>query len=159
MNKPTSQLLTGLSSALNGRMWLSSCLALCLGLAACAPSSHVLVGTARPALPPTQVKLYSQAPPKFEEIALLNASSKSVFSAGGQRTTDKVIERLKIEAAGLGANGIILEGFDQSQTGSLGSGVGSNSYSSHSSVGLGVGGAVGIYKTTGKARAIYVPSN
>ena len=94
---------------------------------------------------------------KIEEIAILNASSKSVFNAGGQRTTDKVIERLKVEAAGLGANGVLLEGFDQTQTGSIGSGVGSDSYSSHSSVGVGVGGSVGIYKTTGKGRAIFVP--
>jgi hypothetical protein len=101
--------------------------------------------------------IYSHAPQQFEEIAVLNASSKSMFNAGGQRTTDKVVERLKVQAAQLGANGIILEGFDQSQTGSIGTGVGSDSYSSHSSVGVGVGGSFGLFKTTGKARAIYVP--
>lgn len=101
--------------------------------------------------------VYSQAPPqRYEEIAILNASSKSMFNAGGQRTTDKVVERLKIEAAQLGANGVILEGFDQTQSGSIGTGVGSDSYSRHGSVGVGVGGSLGIFKTTGKARAIYV---
>jgi hypothetical protein len=126
-------------------------------MAACAPSSHVLVGKARPPIAPSQVMVYSQAPPqRFEEIAILNASSKSVFNAGGQRTTDKVVERLKIEAAQLGANGVILEGFDQTQSGSIGTGVGSDSYSRHGSVGVGVGGSLGIFKTTGKARAIYV---
>lgn len=133
------------------------CVAAVCALAACAPSSHVLVGRVRPPIAPAEVKVYSHPPPAFEEIAILNASSKSVFNAGGQRTTDKVIERLKIEAAGLGANGVLLEGFDQSQTGSIGSGVGSDSYSAHSSVGVGVGGSVGIYKTTGKGRAIFVP--
>ena len=129
-----------------------------LGLmAACAPSSHVLVGKSRPPIAPSQVMVYSQAPQqRFEEIAILNASSKSMFNAGGQRTTDKVVERLKLEAAQLGANGIVLEGFDQTQSGSIGTGVGSESYSRHSSVGVGVGGSVGIFKTTGKARAIYV---
>jgi hypothetical protein len=129
-----------------------------LGLmAACAPSSHVLVGKARPPIAPSQVMVYSQAPEqRFEEIAVLNASSKSMFNAGGQRSTDKVVERLKIEAAQFGANGIILEGFDQTQSGSIGTGVGSESYSRHSSVGVGVGGSLGIFKTTGKARAIYV---
>ena len=127
-------------------------------MGACAPSSHVLVGTARPPILPAMVKVYSTPPPRFEEIAVLNASSKSLFSAGGQRTTDKVVERLKAEAAQLGANGIILEGFDQTQTGSLGTGVGSDSYWSHSSVGVGVGGSAGIFKTTGKGRAIYVPA-
>jgi hypothetical protein len=128
-------------------------------VAACAPSSHVLVGTARPPISPTLVKVYSTPPPRFEEIAVLNASSKSLFNAGGQRTTDKVVERLKAEAAQLGANGIILEGFNQTQTGSLGTGVGSNSYSEHSAVGVGVGGSAGIFKTTGKGRAIYVPAD
>jgi hypothetical protein len=127
------------------------------GLDGCAPSSHVLVGTAHAPILPAQVKVYSHPPTNFEEIAILDASSKSVFSAGGQKNTDKVIERLKGEAAKLGANGIILEGFDERQTGSIGSGVGSDSYSRNSAVGVGVGGSVGIYKTTGKGRAIFVP--
>jgi hypothetical protein len=126
-------------------------------LVACAPSSHVLVGTARPPIAPSLVTVYSQAPQKFEEIAVLNASAKSMFS-GGLRSTDKVVERLKMEAAQLGANGIILEGFDQTQSGSFGTGVSSDSYSNHGSVGLGVGGSLGIFKTSGKARAIYVPT-
>jgi hypothetical protein len=134
--------------------WAGAVLAL---TAACAPSSHVLVGKVRPPIAPALVTVYSQAPQHFEEIAVLNASSKSVFS-GGSRSTDKVVERLKIEAAQLGANGIILEGFDQTQSGSLGTGVGSDSYSRHGSVGIGVGGSLGIFKTTGKARAIYVPT-
>jgi hypothetical protein len=127
-------------------------------LAACAPSSHVLVGTARPPILPAAVRVYTHPPANFEEIAVLDASSKSVFSTGGQKTTDKVIERLKGEAAKLGANGIILEGFDERQTGSIGTGVGSDSYSRNSSVGVGVGGSLGIYKTTGKGQAIYVPN-
>jgi hypothetical protein len=127
-------------------------------LVACAPSSHVLVGTARPPIAPSLVTVYSQAPQQFEEIAVLNASAKSMFNAGGLRSTDKVVERLKLEAAQLGANGIILEGFDQTQSGSFGTGVGSDSYSRHGSVGLGLGGSLGIFKTSGKARAIYVPT-
>jgi hypothetical protein len=129
----------------------------CLGLAACAPSTHVLIGQARPPISPDQVKIYSQPPTYYQEIAVLDASSKSVFGTGGQKTVDTVIERLKIEAAKLGANGVILEGFAESQTGSIGTGVGSSSYSSNSSVGVGVGGALGIYKKTGHGEAIYVP--
>ena len=140
-----------------GRISTATSVAALTLLAACAPSSHVLVGTARPPIAPSQVTIYSHAPQQFEEIAVLNASSKSMFNAGGQRTTDKVVERLKVQAAQLGANGIILEGFDQSQTGSIGTGVGSDSYSRHSSVGVGVGGSFGLFKTTGKARAIFVP--
>ena len=95
-----------------------------VALAACAaPQSFVLVGTARPPISPAEVKIYSHPPPTFEEIAILNASSNSVFSPGGQSTVDKVIERLKEQAAKLGANGIILEGFSDRETGSLGTGV------------------------------------
>jgi uncharacterized protein YbjQ (UPF0145 family) len=127
-------------------------------LAACAASnSFVLVGTARPAISPAEVKIYSHPPPTFEEIALLTASSNSVFTPGGQKTVDTVIERLKEQAAKLGANGIILEGFSDRETGSLGTGVGGGSASSNSAVGVGVGGSLGIYKKSGQGRAIFVP--
>jgi hypothetical protein len=125
--------------------------------AACAPSSHILTGTARPAISPANVKIYTTPPPNFQEIALLDAHSSSMFGAGGQKSIDKVIERLKEQAAQLGANGIILGDIADRQTGSLGTGVGSGSYSGNSAVGVGVGGSLGIYKKTGKGTAIYVP--
>lgn len=128
-----------------------------LAVTACAPSSHILTGTARPPISPDQVRIYSAPPPVFNEIAILNASSKSVFTPGGQRAIDQVIARLKVQAAQLGANGIVLEGFMDNQTGSIGTGVGSDSYSRNSSVGVGVGGSLGIFKKTGQGRAIYVP--
>jgi hypothetical protein len=80
-------------------------------LAACAPSTHVIVGEVHPPTTPDQVKVYSHPPANFQEIAILDASSKSAFGPGGQKSVDKVIERLKLEAAKLGANGLILEGF------------------------------------------------
>ena len=139
---------------------IANCFALAATAAvtACAPSSHVLVGKARPPISPEQVKIYTHVPDtSFEEIAVLDASSKSAFGTGGQKTVDKVIERLKVEAAKLGANGVILEGFSDSETGSIGTGVGSDSYGNHSAVGVGVGGSLGIYKKTGHGDAIYVP--
>jgi hypothetical protein len=126
-------------------------------IAACAPSSHILTGTARPPISPAEVKIYSTPPPQFQEIALLDAHSSSAFGPGGQKAIDKVIERLKVQAAQLGANGIILGDIADRQTGSLGTGVGSDSYSRNSAVGVGVGGSLGIYKKTGKGTAIYVP--
>src|SRR5450432_3280473 len=128
-----------------------------LGLAACASDTIVLTGTARPPISAADVKIYSHPPAEFEEIAILNASKSSAFTTGGQKTVDKVIAGLKEQAGKLGANGIILEGFSDSQTGSVGSGVGSSSVSSNSAVGVGVGGSLGIYKKTGHGRAIFVP--
>src|SRR5882724_6051070 len=136
-------------------------LALCglaaLGLAACASDSIVVTGIARPPISTADVRIYSQPPPAFEEIAILNTSKSSAFTTGGQKTVDKVIAGLKEQAAKLGANGIILEGFSDRQTGSVGSGVGSSSVSSNSAVGVGVGGSLGIYKKTGHGVAIFVP--
>jgi uncharacterized protein YbjQ (UPF0145 family) len=128
-----------------------------LALAACAPTTQIVTGTARPPISPAEVKIYSHAPAAYEEIAVLTASSKSMFTSGGQKAIDKVVERLKEQAARLGANGLILEDFSDSQTGSIGTGVGSESYSRSSSVGVGVGGAVGIFKKTGRGRAIFIP--
>jgi hypothetical protein len=132
-------------------------------LAACAapPATHVLTGTARPPISPDEVRIYSQPPPVFEEVAMLTASSDSRLgsSAGGQAAIDLAIDRLKTEAAKLGANGVILQGISDRQTGSIGTGVGNESYSSHSAVGVGVGGSFGIYKKSAQGRAIYVPPN
>jgi uncharacterized protein YbjQ (UPF0145 family) len=128
-----------------------------LSLAACASDSIVVTGTARPPISPAEVRIYSRPPPAFEEIAILNASKSSAFTSGGQKTVDKVIAGLKEQAAKLGANGVILEGFSDSQTGSVGSGVGSSSVSNNSAVGVGVGGSLGIYKKTGHGVAIFVP--
>lgn len=125
----------------------------------CAPSSHILTGVARPPLAPADVKIYSSPPPRYEEIALLDASSKSLFGPGGQKAIDTVIERLKVQAAQLGANGVILGDVSDRETGSVGTGVGSSSYSANSAVGVGVGGSLGIYKKSAKGRAIYVPPN
>ena len=80
-----------------------------------------------------------------------------MFGTGGQASVDKVIQRLKEEAAKLGANGIILEGMSDQQTGSIGGGSGSASASGNTAVGVGMGGSLGIFKKTGQARAIYVP--
>lgn len=131
----------------------------CLALAACASSGPKMIGHARPAIPVGQVIVYSHPPAAFEDIATLSASTKSVFSPGGPAQIDKVVERLKAQAAQLGANGLILEGFSDAQTASLGTGVGSESYSRNTSVGVGVGGSFGIFKKTGMGRAIYVAPN
>jgi hypothetical protein len=126
-------------------------------LAACATDSVVMTGAARAPISPAEVKIYWQPPANFQEIAILNASKNSAFTTGGQKTVDKVIEGLKEQAAKVGANGVILQGFSDSQTGSVGSGVGSSSVSSNSAVGVGVGGSLGIYKKTGHGVAIFVP--
>lgn len=85
---------------------------------ACA-SSHVLVGKARPAISPEAVKVYGSPPAKYEQVAFLEASSKGSFALGDQGKMNKVIVRLKEEAAALGANGILLSGMGSESTGAV----------------------------------------
>ena len=126
-----------------------------LALAACGPS-HVLVGTPRAPTTPDQVKIYTHPPAEFEQIALLDASSQGSWTWSNQAQTEKAIERLKQEAAKLGANGILLQGVEKIQTGSVGGGVGSSSYSPSSASGGTVGGGFGLTNQEAKGVAIYV---
>jgi hypothetical protein len=137
------------------RLLLPVCVA--LGATACAsPQSVIVTGHTRPPISPDQVVVLSQPPPQFEDVAILHASGKSV-NPGSQAAFDKVVLRLRQEAAQVGANAVILEGFSDRQTATIGTGVGSTSYGSHSAVGVGVGGGFGIYAKTGQGRAIYIP--
>jgi hypothetical protein len=126
-------------------------------LTACETSSHVLTGTVRPPISPDQVKIYTQPPPQFEEVARLNSSSGSSFAFGAQSKTDTVIERLKKEAAKLGANGVLLQGISDRPSGSIGVGFGTGSASPNSAVGAGVGTSSQTYEKEGVGLAIYVP--
>src|SRR5215469_11541688 len=126
-------------------------------LAACSTSSHVLVGTARPPISPESVRIYTQPPPHFEQIATLSASSQGSLAFTSQQNMDKAIERLKAEAAKLGANGIVLGEVRNEQTGSFGIGVGSGSYGPSGGSSVGAGGSSGITNKAVNGLAIYVP--
>ncbi len=125
-------------------------------IAACAPT-QMLTGTVRPPVPPSSVIVYTAAPPKFEQIALLSASGRTLFGVGGQKTIDKLVRRLSVRAGKLGANGIILDDWADEQSISLATGVGSDSYTHNADISLGLGGLFAVYKKTASARAIYVP--
>lgn len=133
-------------------------IAMCLGLlaAACATSSVDVTGVARPPISADQVRVFTSAPGNFEEVAVLRASRKSVSTAGGEKAIEKVIEEMKLQAAKLGANGLLLEDFSDAQSLSLGTGVGSDTYTHNGSISVGVGGAIGIIKKTAKGRAIFI---
>jgi hypothetical protein len=127
-------------------------------LASCATSSQVLTGVPRSPILPAAVKVYTQAPQSFEEIAVLGASRKSVSSAGGERAIAKMIEAMRTQAAQLGANGLLLEDFSDSDPVAIGTGVGSQTYTHNASIDVGVGGSLGVTKKIARARAIFVPA-
>jgi hypothetical protein len=127
-------------------------------LAACATSSRVLTGVPRSPISPAAVRVYTQAPERFEEIAVLGASRKSISSAGGERAIAKMIETMRAQAAELGANGLLLEDFSDSDAIAIGTGVGTQTYTHNASIDVGVGGSLGLTKKMAKARAIFVPA-
>ena len=126
-------------------------------LLGCATSSHVMIGNARPPISPESVRVYVQPPEKYEEIAAIDATSQGSFAITSQQNMDKAITRMKEEAAKLGANGVLLQGVQDQQSGSIGTGVGSSSYGPGSSTGVGVGGSFGIYNKAAHGIAIFVP--
>ena len=137
------------------------CTALATSLALAALSgcvtSHIIVGKVRPAISPDQVQLYLHPPSaKYEEVALLDTNSRHSFSFTAQGKTNAVIERLKAEAAKLGANGILLNGVGDQAVGSVSTGIGGATGAGNTTVGIGVGSSGTVYVKSGSGVAIYV---
>ena len=92
-------------------------LVLILLLISCHPVSHIVVGNKREATSPSDVKVYLDYPESYEKIALVDAGSNFSFKDpvilfAWQSKMNKALERLKIEAASLGANGILIVNTD-----------------------------------------------
>jgi len=92
-------------------------LVLILLLINCHPVSHIFVGSKREPTSPTDVKVYLDYPESYEKIALVDAGSNFSFKDPvilfvWQSKMNKALERLKIEAASLGANGILIVNTD-----------------------------------------------
>ena len=128
-----------------------------VGLLAGCATSHMIVGTPRPPISPSQVKIYLHPPARFDEIAILDASSKNSFSFSDQGKMDVVVERLKEEAAKLGANGILLTNEGEQYAGSVSTGAATATASGNSAHSFGTGVSAGAFNKVGSGIAIYVP--
>ena len=125
-------------------------------LAACV-TSHVMIGQARPPIAPDQVTIYFHPPQtKYEEIAVIDTSSKGGFGITAQGKTDVVIRRLKEEAAKLGANGVLLQGVRSESGGSVSTGLGQGSFSGNYALSTGIGFSGSMEHKAGSGVAIYV---
>ena len=71
-------------------------------------SSSILVGQKRAPIEPSEVKIYSTAPENFEEVAMISVKAGHDFKSE-QSLMDSAIQRLKEEAAKVGANGVLLQ--------------------------------------------------
>lgn len=129
-------------------------------LSGCGASSHLLVGAQRPPIDPSSVRVYLQPPAHFEQVAMLEASSAGSGAFTSQQKSDKVLTRLKQEAAQLGANGLLLQGIGSQSGGSVATSTGNvygSSYgNSFSGSSYGTTIAVPIMNKAGSAIAIYV---
>lgn len=134
---------------------LALSVSLLLVLAACATSAMV-TGRTRPPIDPSQVRFYYDPPPGFEEVALLETSS-GAFTYGNQNKTNSVMNKLRAEAAKLGANGVLFRGTSDGYGGggvSVGAGGGSFGGRGFSSAGVGVD--ISPRQKYAKGVAIYV---
>ena len=81
----------------------------------CATGSSTITGNARSAIDSSLVKLYLESPQEYEIIGIVESSSDvEIFS---QAARDRTIEELKVQAAKIGANGILIT--DTSSEGSI----------------------------------------
>ena len=93
---------------------ISKTILLFITLIGCYPVSHVVVGDRQPPLEYNDVKVYIDYPKNYNKIAIIEASSDISFKDFSielthQQKTNKTLERLKEEAASLGANGIVIQ--------------------------------------------------
>lgn len=121
-------------------------------LAGCASSSKVMLGQARAPIDPSLVQVYSNAPVGSVEIAQLESTSAAGFGTQGQ--TDAAVQRLKREAAKLGANGVVIVGVGSERSGG-GLSVGGGSYGGRVGGGLGIG--IPTTQKRAAGMAIWVP--
>lgn len=107
--------------------------------------SKVIVGNQRPPTDPANIRIYLRPPAKFQELAILSADSRNAF-ASDQSLTDSTINRLKSEAASVGANGILLSNIGNQAIGVLGNNFGTmNAFSTANAAAYAFGNTVNAY--------------
>jgi len=119
----------------------------------CAGTSKIMLGTARTPIHPDQVQIYTTPPPGAVDIAQIEVASGPGF--GGQRQTNAALNRLKREAAALGANGIVLIGVETGRS-PVDMRVGGATYGSHTGAGLSLG--LPTQQKQARGMAIWVPN-
>ena len=102
------------------------------------------------------MRVYLQPPPHYEEIATISASSQGSLALTSQQNMDKAIERSRRRRRTNGANGVLLQGVQDQQTGAIGLGGSNTNVGGSSATGVGVGGSFGLTNKATQGIAIYV---
>ncbi len=127
-----------------------------LVMAGCSSTSRVILGPTYPPLSPEQVRIYYQPPPRYREVALLETESGG-FTYGEQNKMNAVLTKLRVEAARLGANGVLFQGTQNGYGGSgVGVGVGGGHFGGHSAFGGSVGVDLSPSQKHARGMAIFV---
>jgi len=139
-------------------------LSITLLLCSYALASTIMVGEPRPPINPDRVKVYMEPPRKFDRIAIIRKGSSGSWAFTDQSQVDEAIAKIRVEAAKVGANGILLQVIETNSNGGVGIGIGGfglggGGWGHHHggpSVGLGGGFYAPIMHKTVQAEAIYV---
>ena len=138
-----------------------SCALALLVLSGCASTSRTIVGQLRPAISPASVRIYTTPPKRYDEIAILDATSGGSLAQSSVAGTEEAIQRLKEEAAALGANGVLLLEVGEQPGGSIGFGFGGTGFSTgrrhFTAAGGGASFGTPIMHKAARGIAIYVP--
>ena len=117
--------------------------------AGCATGSAVVTGQKRPPISPDSVRLYSSPPQQqYEEIGIISANSYWSWAWNEQAKMDTATREIRVKAAKLGANGIILKSLGSEPITAAGMSLGSGLY----------GGSINSMRTM-DGIAIYVPAS
>lgn len=104
------------------------------------------------------MQIYTEPPAShYDEIADIYASSRGSFAWGAAAKIDKVMQRLKIEAARVGANGVLMHGVGSAASGAVGGGIATDN--SRSPYIYGIGGSVLLHQEAGDGVAIFVAAH
>lgn len=103
-----------------------------------------MLGPARPAISPAEVRIYNTPPRRYDQIAIIDSSGGTSWLVPNRSSLREAIERLRNEAAGLGANGIILQQVYEEPAGGLSVGVGGFGFGGGSHNFYAGGGDVGV---------------
>ena len=120
-------------------------------------ASTIMVGEPRPPTNPNNVKVYMEAPRRFDRIAIIRKGSGGAWAFSDQNQVDQAIAKIRVEAAKVGANGILLQVIENHSGGGIGIGIGGFGFPGRR---VGVGGGASFYAPimhkTVQAEAIYV---
>jgi len=126
-----------------------------LALAACTVSSHRLLGPAGAARAPSAVRVLFEPPHEpYRVIASVEASSRGSWAFGVTARQDVVIERLKREAAGVGAEAVLLQELGDHPLQSAVTSMGVESESARGTIDVGIGAGHVFTRAFGRGLAI-----